>query len=121
MKLILKRNQADKKKSMFGKKTEVHFILNAQVQLSNTEIELIDKYDIRDAVLFTEDVLFRWSREPTTISITVNNLINGRTFDCVQIGDILTYEANVEKACGALKSNIDVMASFGGEEVLEIE
>lgn len=107
MKLFLKRKQADK---FFG---GVAFILNAKVEITHEEQELIRKYKTHKEILMVKaDTLF-------PKDITIEDLISGLKFDCKSIDEVLSYDKIVKQACERMKIYLETMKSFGGEEVLE--
>jgi hypothetical protein len=85
--------------------------------LSADEAELIKKYKVHKETLLIKTVSM-FGRE-FDLAITIENLINGQKFKCKDIAEIITYEENVKEACDTLKNNIEVMKSFGGEDVFE--
>jgi hypothetical protein len=52
------------------------------------------------------------------LDLTIGSLVNGQTFKCNDIGEVLEYEQNVRLSCEAFKNYLTVMHGFGGEEVV---
>lgn len=111
MKLFIKREQA---KGFLG---GVKFELNARVELNNEEAELVKKYQVEKEVLLKKEVDFLGSKIP--IDITIGSLVAGQKFKCNEVPQVVMYEIEVKEACKTFKTRIDIMKSFGGEEVIE--
>lgn len=113
MKLIIKRDQA--KKMMGG----ISFELQAKVELTDEENSLISKYKANKEVLMKKEVKIPFTGRALVLNITIGSLMMGQTFKCNDIGEILEYEKSVKESCESFKNYIEVMGSFGGEEVIE--
>jgi len=119
MKLIIRRNQADVK-GFFGGHKGVRFSLYAQVQISDEEKALINRYKVGDYILaeyelsFGRDKVYRftWS---------VDDLIRGKSVETDDIGTLLKLEESVKRGCVSLKTLLEVMKTFGGEEVIDVD
>ena len=103
MKLIIKRDQD---KAFLG---GMNFILEARVQLTSEESDLIKKYKAHKEVLYSRD----------RGAYTINNLVDGVREKCKDITILLNNEEVYKEACKHLKTLLEVMRSFGGEEVFE--
>lgn len=115
MRLYIKRNQA---KGMIGK---VKFVLDARVDLNSEESELVKKYKADKEILLEKELKIPFTKKTITLALNIGSLMAGQTFKCKDIADILEYEANVKEACELFKNYIEVMRSFGGEEVIEYD
>lgn len=121
MKLLLGRGQA---KGMLG---GISFELHARVELTREEEELVRKYRANKEVLFSKEggtarklLASSLGAAPIAVqNITIESLVSGQTFKCQSIAEILAYEETVKDACGAFKTYLEAMRSFGGEEVIE--
>lgn len=102
MKLIVKKDQDV---GMLGK---VKFIINAKVSLTDEESALVKKYNVKKEVLFSKNNFMQ-------TEITIGSLIDGETFSCKTIEEILKFEEIIKKSCQNLKIKLDTMKSFGGE------
>jgi len=118
MKLIIRRNQADVK-GLFGGHKGVRFTLYAQVQISDEEKALINHYKVGDYIVAEYELTsgkdifrFDWS---------VNDLIRGKQVETGDIGALLKLEESVKRGCIALKNLLEVMRTFGGEEVIDVD
>jgi hypothetical protein len=101
---------------MFG---GVKFVLEAQVTLTPIESELINKYKVHDEVLTEKHIKIPFTDRALVIRLTIGSLVAGQTFKCNDIGEILNYEEEIKSSCGKLRNVIEVMRTFGGEEVIE--
>lgn len=81
--------------------------------MSKEEAELIDIYQAHGEELLRKKV---WGREQR---LTIGSLMNGQTFKGANIAEILAYEEAVKEGCRTFKTYLEVMASFGGTEVIE--
>lgn len=113
MKLYIRKDQS--KKLMGGTKFE----LEARVELSSNEIELVKKYKADKEILMKREIRIPLTDKSLYLNITIGSLLAGQTFKCGDISEILEYEKLVKESCEAFKNFIEVMASFGGEEVIE--
>lgn len=113
MKLFLSREQ---EKGMLG---GVKFGLKARVELTNEESELVRKYKADKEVLLKKELKIPFTGRAIVFDITVGSLMTGQTFKCNDIAEILETEENVKESCKNFKNYIEVMRSFGGEEVIE--
>lgn len=113
MKLYITRGQA---KGVFGK---VKFSLKARVELNNEEAALVKKYKAQDEILLEKELKIPFLKKKYVLLLKVGSFIMGEEFKCKDIADILQYEENIKEACKIFKNYIEVMKSFGGEEVIE--
>ena len=116
MKLIIVRDQA---KGLFG---GVKFELRAQVQLTKEEADLVNKYRAGGEVLMlkkTKTILGMEVEQAVPQRLTIQHLVDGQTFKCKSISEILSYEADVKESCGSFKVYLEMMKNFGGQEVVE--
>ena len=114
MKLTVKRDQAAKT-GLFGGHKGMKFSLYCRVEISPEEQELIDKYKVGDHVLTWREYEGRQVPE-----ITVQDLVGGKTTEIDDVGTLLNKEDVIKGACHGFKNLLLVMASFGGEELIEI-
>jgi hypothetical protein len=113
VKLRLRRGQA---KGVLG---NVKFELAVVVELTPEEQELVKRYKADRETLLQKDIRIPFTDRAITMNVTIGMLMYGQTFKCAGIAEILEYEKNVRESCQAFKSYLEVMRSFGGEEVLE--
>lgn len=108
MKLIVKRDQD--KGFMGGMK----FLTSFRVELTPEESELVKKYKVhKERLTYTE---IKGVEIP---GLKIKDLINGVTYKAKDITIVLNNEEVIKDACNSFKTYLEVMASFGGEEVIE--
>jgi hypothetical protein len=115
MQLVLVRDQS---KGLLG---GVKFEVRAQVRLSEEERKLIQHYKLENEVVLQKPMLSIWGA-PTDVKldIRVRQLIDGDTFKCKDLGEVLAYADNLKSACETLKGYLEAARHFGGQEVVEI-
>jgi hypothetical protein len=114
MKLTIRRNQSEKK-GFFGGHKGMNFSLFCRVEISPEEQELINKYQVYDHVL-----TWRNTENGQMPGLTVRDLVQGTTAEIGDVATLLNNEEVIKGACESFKTLLLVMASFGGEEVIEI-
>ena len=120
MKLIIRRNQADVK-GLFGGHKGVRFTLYAQVQISDEEKALINRYKVGDYILAEYELKVPFREDKVRFHWSVNDLIRGKQVETEDIGTLLELEESVKRGCVALKTWLEVMRTFGGEEVIDVD
>lgn len=91
------------------------FNLTYRVELSPDEKELIAKYKAENHPL-----TYTTGRDGTQIpKDTISQLMQGVTEEMKDITVLLNNEEVVKNACKDFKTLLEVMATFGGEEVIE--
>ncbi len=129
MKLILRRSQASK--GMLTK--SVQFSLQAKVQLSDTEAANVKKYKMGSEIIYSKDrmgynaydnesaggMARNLAAIAVAITITVDDLIRGKTVACKDILEMMAIVEQVKGACGNFKAMLDAASQFDGEEILE--
>ena len=113
MRLYINRDQG---KGMLG---GVKFEMSAKVQLTNEEAELVRKYKAEKEVLLKKEIKIPLTGRALVLNLTIGSLLNGQTFKCDDIAEVLEYEKNVKESCEAFKTYLEVMRNFGGQEVIE--
>jgi hypothetical protein len=114
MKLIVKRDQRAQT-GLFGGHKGMSFLLSSRIELTQEEKALISKYKLENHPLTYT------TQEGTKIpKDTVSSLMQGITEDMKDITILLNNEEVVKNACKDFKLLLDVMSTFGGEEVIEI-
>jgi hypothetical protein len=125
VKLLLRRNQ---RSGMLGKQV---FSLEMRAQLSPEEMANIGKYKLGNTVLYASHeivggsgllgVASRLAYKAMTISISVADLANGKTFECKDILEMLAVEDQIKEAARTFVQVLNAAAGFGGEEVVELD
>ena len=113
MKLSIAKDQA---KGMFG---GVKFELEAKVELTGEESDLVKKYKADKEVLLKKEIKIPFTGRALAMDITIGSLMNGPSFKCNDIAEILEYEKSVKESCEAFKNYLTVMKHFGGKEMFE--
>ena len=114
MRLSIRRNQTS------GVLGGVKFELQGKVQLTDAEMALVKKYKVEKEVLLKKEGLrIPFTGRVIVINLTIGSLINGQTFKCEDISEIMEYEKNLKESCSACKQYLEIMRTFGGEEIVE--
>jgi hypothetical protein len=113
MKLIIKRDQKDHK-GFFGGHKGMLFQLNCKVQLTPEEQELISKYRVEEYPLTYRNV-----GDTQVPGLKIGDLVRGIDYEIKDVASLLNNEETIKNACHEFKTLLVVMASFGGEDVLE--
>jgi hypothetical protein len=116
VKLIIKRDQ-QAQTGFFGGHKGMSFNLSYRVELSPEEKDLVAKYKAENHPLtYTTD------RDGSKIpKDTISQLMRGVSEEMKDIAVLLNNEEVVKKACRDFKTLLEVMATFGGEEVIEFQ
>ncbi|MDM8567287.1 hypothetical protein QUF74_16770 [Candidatus Halobeggiatoa sp. HSG11] len=117
MKLIVKKEQHQSdKKSLFSGQKSILFSLFAKIEITQEEQELIDKYRVGDRGLI-------WATDSDGDRfpiLTVKKLVQGYTKDSGDINILITFEEELKSECKKFKAFLEIMESFGGDEIIEI-
>ena len=103
MKLLIKRSQDT------GFLGGTSFILEAKVELTSEEKAIVDKYKANKEVLYSSG----------NRNYTINDLTSGTRDKCKDVTILLDNEEVYKNACKHLKTLLEVMKSFGGQEEIE--
>ena len=129
MKLKLDRSQAS---GMLSSK--ITFTLTARTELTDEEAEYVRKYKMGKEVLYakvkvdTNDVPFMGATagiakvlaaKALNMTITVDDLVNGKSFDCKDIIEMRAAEEQIKEGCALFKDVLESAAHFEGTEILE--
>ena len=121
MKLIIKRDQKAHT-GLFGGHKGMIFVLDCRVVLTPDEHKLIEKYK---ADHFLASPPRNEAGEPmpglkTNVACyTPSLLLAGVHHECKDIAVLLQTEEIIKEACRNFKTYLAVMATFGGEEIIE--
>ncbi|MCL5772854.1 MAG: hypothetical protein M1536_00545 [Firmicutes bacterium] len=114
MKLIIKRDQVAQT-GFFGGHKGMSFTLTCRVDLTEQEKALIAKYKAENYPL-----TFTGYHDGTQVpKDTISSLTQGITAEVKDITILLNNEEIIKGACKNFKTLLDVMATFGGQEVIE--
>lgn len=114
MKLKIRRDQAAKK-GIFGGHKGMRFSLSCRVEISPEEQELIEKYKV-----YNHPLTWRETDKGKIPGLTVQNLVGGYHVELDDVGTLMNNEEVIKDACNDFKDLLMVMATFGGEEIIEI-
>lgn len=124
MKVLLRRDQ---KSSMMGK---VSFTLDVRAELSEPEKASIKKYKLGEMMLYERDkisggtgllgVASRFALKMMTVSVSVNDLANGKHIEVKDIVEMLAVEDQIKEAAQTFVFVLKAAQTFGGEEVLDL-
>lgn len=125
MRLLIRRDQ---RAGLLGK---VIFALNVRAEIAREEAASIVKYKLGDTVLYASHELIdrgsgllgvasRLAYKAMTISVSVNDLTNGKKIECKDIVEMLAVEDQIREAAKTFKAVLDAASQFGGEEVIEL-
>ncbi len=125
MKLLLRRDQ---KSGLIGKIT---FTLTVRADLSPEEVANIKKYKLGDSMLYERakvtggegllGVAHRFALRMINLTLSVNDLEKGKTIDCKDIVEMLAVEEQIREAAHTFQAVLRAAATFGGEEVIDIQ
>jgi len=113
MKLVIRRDQKEQK-GVFGGHKGMTFLLSCRVELTSEEQELIARYRAEDHPL-----TYRTVRDVQVPGHTIGDLVRGVSYELKDVTTLLSNEDIIKDACKDFKTLLVVMASFGGEEVIE--
>lgn len=125
MKLVLKRDQ---RKGMLGK---MIFSLTVRAEISDKERGDIQTYKLGDTILYDKKplndpgagllgVASRLAHRAMTISVSVNDLTNGKQIECKDIVEMLAVEDQLREAGKTFNDVLKAASGFGGEEVIDL-
>ncbi|HLG48142.1 MAG TPA: hypothetical protein VKY24_18005 [Reyranella sp.] len=127
MKLLIRRDQ-----QIGGLlRNTVKFSITVRADLSDQERTNITKYQLGDTLLYSRGELVdkgsgllglasRAAFHMMNISVTVNDLAQGKRIECKDILEMLGVQEQIKEAAATFKSVLEAAAHFGGDEVLEL-
>lgn len=127
MKLLLRRDQ----QTAGLMRTAITFSLTVRADLSDQERKNIQKYKLGDSILYSRGELAdkgsgllglasRMAFHAMNISVSVNDLANGKRVECKDIMEMLAVEEQIKVAATNFKAVLEAAAHFGGDEVIEL-
>ena len=125
MKLLLRRDQ---KTNMLGK---VIFTVSVRAEISDEEKASIKKYKMGDTMLYERSKIVdpgsgiiglasRLAFKMINLTISVNDLENGKQVECKDILEMLAVEEQIKEAAQNFRNVLSAASTFGGEEIIEI-
>lgn len=126
MKLLLRRDQ-----KVSGFNGKVTFILAVRADLTADERSAIDKYKLGSCMLYAREQLrvdaptvgglAKFAlKHMLNLTITVYDLVNGKTIECKDILEMMAAEEQLKEAGQNFIIMLRSAMAFGGEEVLEL-
>lgn len=116
MKLSMNSSQS---KGMMG---GVSFAITGKVSLTQEEQQLVRHYKLEGEVLFKKKIKNIWGQlTDTEVSVYVKNLVNGDSFKCKDLPEVIAYRDSLIAAARSLKTYLDVARTFDGEVVIDID
>lgn len=127
MKLLLRRDQ---RSGVLGV-GKVTFVLEVRAELSKEELDTIRKYKMGDTVLYEKDTIVdkgsgllglasRLAHKMLNVSVSVNDLTNGKRVECKDILEMIAVEDQVKEAAQTFMRVLAAAKHFGGEEIVQI-
>ena len=125
MKLILHREQ---RKSVLGKAI---FSLSVRAETTAEERAAIAEYKLGPSVLYEKNTLIdrgsgllglasRLAHHALNISVSVNDLANGKVVECKDIVEMLAVEETIREAGKLFNQVLRAAKHFGGDEVVDL-
>jgi hypothetical protein len=125
MHLLLHRDQ---RWSLMG---SVIFQLDVRAALTAEELESIRRYKLENTLLYTRVELTdqgsgllglasRLAFKAMNISVTVDDLMNGKRIECKDIVEMLAAEEQIKDAAATFKQVLNAALHFGGEEAIAL-
>ena len=127
MKLLLRRDQ---KSGMMGM-GKIVFSLEVRAELTEEEKSHIKKYKLGETMLYEKATIVdkgsgllglasRLAFKMMNISVSVNDLENGKKVECKDIVEMLAVEEQIKEAAQTFKNVLSAASKFGGEEIVEV-
>lgn len=131
MQLILHRDQ---RAGMMGMGSQI-FQLSVRAEISPEEKEAIRKYKLGKTILYTNReteyhghgglgkltaLAGNIALKLLTLTITVDDLTNGKVIECKDIVEMLSAEEQVRNAAGVFGNVLRAAFNFGGDEIVEV-
>lgn len=116
MRLVITRNQKAQTGLLGGHKG-MTFLLSCLVQLTQEEQQLIAKYKVENLILLDSPEMIATFGKVQDLKI--GDLVRGVGYEVNRVKDVIDGENLVKNACATFKNYLDVMASFGGQEIID--
>lgn len=127
MKLLLRRDQ----QTSGLIRSTITFAITVRAELSDQERQNIEKYKLGESILYSRGELVdkgsgllglasRMAFHAMNISVSVNDLADGKRVECKNIMEMLAVEEQIKEAATNFKSVLEAAAHFGGDEVIEL-
>jgi hypothetical protein len=110
--LVINRNQAAVK-GMLGGHKGMQFTLAYRLVLTAEEQELVERYKLADYPL-----TFKTMQGTTIPDDTIAKMTAGRSQTVTDVTTLVSNEETIKSACDGLPALLEVVRTFGGEEVI---
>jgi hypothetical protein len=131
MKLLLRRSE---RSSVLGKPI---YVLDVRAEISDEEKNWIGKYKFGPSLLYSRkqpppkidhdsalsvslDVGVRLLHHAMNITVSINDLVNGKRVECKDIMEMLAAVEQIKEAAQNFGAVLRAASQFGGEEVITI-
>jgi hypothetical protein len=125
MRLLLRRHQ---RISLSGRTV---FMLDVRADFSDEEWRNIGRYRLGQEILYTRGEIVdpgsgllgltsRLAFAALNSSLSVDDLVEGKRIECIDIVEMMSIEERIKEAAGVLKSVLHVAAHFDGEEIVDL-
>jgi|SRR3989338_3704364 len=125
MNLLLRRDQ---RSSLMGKPI---FQLDVRAELNDEEKKHVQHYRLGETLLYSQGEMTdpgkgllglasRLAFHAINISVTVNDLVNGKRIECKNIVEMLAVEEQIKDAAVTFKQVLNAATHFGGEEAIAL-
>ena len=126
MKLLLRRSE---RSGMLGK---LIYVLEVRAEVSSDERNSIAKYKFGPSILYSKKGaptgdMNTWAgighnllHYALDLTVSVNDLVNGKRIECKDIMEMLAVEAQIKEAAQMFGNVLRAASQFGGEEVIPI-
>jgi hypothetical protein len=126
MKLLVRRDQ---RSGLLGK---IIFQLDVRAELADDERQNITKYKLGKEMLYVKNEMPNVDAgtlkgfgklmvaHALNITVSVNDLVNGKRIECKDILEMLAAEEQIREAARNFNAALAAAARFGGEEVVDL-
>jgi hypothetical protein len=125
MNLLLRRDQ---RATLMGKPI---FQLDVRADITSEEKKYIEHYRLGETLLYSQGEITdrgkgllglasRLAFHAINISVTVNDLVNGKRIECKNIVEMLAVEEQIKDAAATFKQVLNAATHFGGEEAIAL-
>ena len=113
MQLVFKRDQ-EQRKGLFGDNKGTRFRLNITVRMTDGEKSLTSQYKVWNYRLYIP------SEQSSQAAVSVRDANGTAIITTNDALELLAIEESIRAACESFNAVLNVVASFGGETVIEI-
>jgi len=107
------------------------FQLDVRAELNDEEKKHVQHYRLGETLLYSQGEMTdpgkgllglasRLAFHAINISVTVNDLVNGKRIECKNIVEMLAVEEQIKDAAVTFKQVLNAATHFGGEEAIAL-